>query len=58
MSATLLVRDVLTSVFPTLKQAFDYSPHKAALVLLSDYATPASAPPAQQQDSRGGLRWF
>jgi transposase len=34
------LRDVLTSVFPTLEQAFDYSSHKGALVLLSEYASP------------------
>jgi hypothetical protein len=34
------LRDVMTSVFPTLEQAFDYSSHKGALVLLSEYASP------------------
>jgi hypothetical protein len=34
------LRDVLTSVFPTLEQAFDYSSHKGALVLLTEYASP------------------
>jgi transposase len=34
------LRDVLTSVFPTLEQAFDYSSHKGALILLTEYASP------------------
>jgi transposase len=34
------LRDVLTSIFPTLEQAFDYSSHKGALILLSEYANP------------------
>ena len=34
------LRDVLTSVFPTLERAFDYSSHKGALVLLTEYASP------------------
>src|SRR5829696_6881750 len=34
------LRDVMTSVFPTLEQAFDYSSHKGALVLLTEYASP------------------
>ncbi|MFD0651521.1 IS110 family transposase [Streptomyces malaysiensis subsp. malaysiensis] len=35
-------RDVLTSVFPALERAFDYSAHKGALVLLTGYQTPAA----------------
>jgi transposase len=34
------LRDLMTSVFPSLERAFDYSAHKGALVLLSGYATP------------------
>ena len=34
------LRDVMTSVFPTLEQEFDYSSHKGALVLLTEYASP------------------
>ncbi|WP_405717463.1 IS110 family transposase [Streptomyces sp. NBC_01537] len=36
------LRDVLTGVFPALERAFDYSAHKAALVLLTGYQTPAA----------------
>lgn len=36
------LRDVLTGVFPALEQAFDYSSHKGALVLLTGYQTPAA----------------
>lgn len=34
------LRDLLTSVFPSLERAFDYSSHKGALVLLTGYASP------------------
>jgi hypothetical protein len=34
------LRDLMTSVFPRLERAFDYSSHKGALVLLTGYATP------------------
>jgi transposase len=34
------LRDLMTSVFPGLERAFDYSAHKGALVLLSGYASP------------------
>jgi transposase len=34
------LRDLMTSVFPSLERAFDYSSHKGALVLLTSYATP------------------
>ncbi len=34
------LRDLMTSVFPSLERAFDYSSHKGALVLLTGYATP------------------
>jgi transposase len=30
----------MTSVFPTLEQQFDYSSHKGALILLTEYASP------------------
>lgn len=33
------LRDLLTSVFPSLERAFDYSAHKGALVLLTRYAS-------------------
>ncbi|MCX5285440.1 IS110 family transposase [Streptomyces sp. NBC_00198] len=36
------LRDVLTGVFPALEQAFDYSAHKGALILLTGYQTPAA----------------
>lgn len=34
------LRDLITSVFPSLERAFDYSSHKGALVLLTGYASP------------------
>jgi len=34
------LRDLMTSVFPSLERAFDYSSHKGALTLLTGYATP------------------
>jgi transposase len=34
------LRDLMTSVFPSLERTFDYSSHKGALVLLTGYATP------------------
>jgi hypothetical protein len=34
------LHDVMTSVFPTLEQQFDYSSHKGALILLIEYASP------------------
>jgi hypothetical protein len=34
------LRDLMTSVFPNLERAFDYSSHKGALVLLTGYARP------------------
>jgi transposase len=34
------MRDLMTSVFPSLERAFDYSSHKGALVLLTGYASP------------------
>ena len=33
------LRDLMTSVFPSLERAFDYSSHKGALTLLTGYAT-------------------
>ncbi len=35
------LRDLMTSVFPSLERAFDYSAHKGALVLVSGFASPA-----------------
>jgi transposase len=34
------LRDLMTSVFPSLERAFDYSSHKGALVLLTGYVSP------------------
>jgi transposase len=34
------LRDLMTSVFPSLERAFDYSSHKGALVLITGYASP------------------
>lgn len=34
------LRDLMTSVFPALERAFEYSSHKGALVLLTAYASP------------------
>jgi transposase len=34
------LRDLMTSVFPSLERAFDYSSHKGALVLITEYASP------------------
>src|SRR5262249_11574964 len=34
------LRDLMTSVFPSLERAFDYSAHKGALILLTGYASP------------------
>jgi len=34
------LRDLMTSVFPSLERAFDYSSHKGALTLLTGYPTP------------------
>jgi len=34
------LRDLMTSVFPSLERAFDYSSHKGALILLTGYASP------------------
>jgi hypothetical protein len=34
------MRDLMTSVFPSLERAFDYSSHKGALVLLTGYTSP------------------
>lgn len=34
------LRDLMTSVFPSLERAFEYSSHKGALVLLTGYASP------------------
>ena len=34
------LRDLMTSVFPSLEREFDYSSYKGALVLLTGYASP------------------
>ena len=34
------LRDLMTSVFPSLERTFDYSAHKGARVLLTGYASP------------------
>jgi transposase len=34
------LRDLMTSVFPSLEREFDFSSHKGALVLLTGYASP------------------
>jgi transposase len=34
------LRDLMTSVFPSLERSFDFSSHKGALVLLTGYASP------------------
>lgn len=34
------LRDLMTSMFPSLERTFDYSSHKGALVLLTGYASP------------------
>jgi hypothetical protein len=34
------LRDLMTSVFPSLEREFDYSSHKGALVLLTSYGSP------------------
>ena len=48
------LRDLMTSVFPSLERAFDYSSHKGALVLLTGYCQPGPDPP-RRTDSADGL---
>lgn len=50
------LRDLLTSVFPALERAFDYSSHKGALVLLSGYADAARLRRAGQTRLTAWLR--
>jgi transposase len=50
------LRDLLTSVFPSLERAFDYSSHKGALVLLTGYATPDRIRRVGQTRLTGWLR--
>ncbi len=50
------LRDLMTSVFPSLERAFDYSSHKGALVLLTGYATPDQIRRLGQTRLTGWLR--
>jgi transposase len=50
------LRDLMTSVFPSLERAFDYSSHKGALVLLTGYASPDRIRRAGQTRLEGWLR--
>ena len=50
------LRDLMTSVFPSLERAFDYSSHKGALVLLTSYATPDRIRRVGQTRLTGWLR--
>jgi transposase len=50
------LRDLMTSVFPSLERAFDYSAHKGALVLLTSYATPDRIRRVGQTRLTGWLR--
>jgi transposase len=50
------LRDLMTSVFPSLERAFDYSSHKGALVLLTGYATPERIRRIGQTRLTGWLR--
>ena len=50
------LRDLMTSVFPSLERAFDYSSHKGALVLLAGYATPDRIRRIGQSRLTGWLR--
>lgn len=50
------LRDLMTSVFPSLERAFDYSSHKGALVLLTGYATPDRIRRVGQTRLTGWLR--
>ena len=50
------LRDLMTSVFPSLERAFDYSSHKGALVLLTGYATPDRIRRIGQSRLTGWLR--
>jgi transposase len=50
------LRDLMTSVFPSLERAFDYSSHKGALILLTGYATPDGIRRIGQTRLTGWLR--
>ena len=50
------LRDLLTSVFPSLEREFDYSSHKGALVLLTGYASPDRIRRVGQTRLAGWLR--
>jgi transposase len=50
------LRDLMTSVFPSLERAFDYSSHKGAVVLLTGYATPDGIRRIGQTRLTGWLR--
>jgi transposase len=50
------LRDLMTSVFPSLERAFDYSSHKGALVMLTGYATPDGIRRIGQTRLTGWLR--
>ena len=50
------LRDLMTSVFPSLERAFDYSSHKGALILLTGYATPDGIRRIGQTRLSGWLR--
>ena len=50
------LRDLLTSVFPSLERAFDYSSHKGALVLLTGYSNPDRIRRVGQTRLAGWLR--
>jgi transposase len=50
------LRDLMTSVFPSLERAFDYSAQKGALVLLTGYASPDRIRRAGQARLTGWLR--
>lgn len=50
------LRDLMTSVFPSLERAFDYCSHKGALVLLTSYATPDRIRRVGQTRLTGWLR--
>jgi transposase len=50
------LRDLMTSVFPSLERAFDYSSHKGALMLLTGYATPDRIRRIGQSRLTGWLR--
>lgn len=50
------MRDLMTSVFPRLERAFDYSSHMGALVLLTGYVTPDQIRRIGQARLTGWLR--